>query len=238
MKKIISLITAIVFLFPAFASAQSAGGLGGLLKGLGGGSSSTEQTEQTEETTKSGGLGDLISGVAGALGFGNSGASIEKLSGTWNYKAPAVAFKSDNLLMKAGGMAAASTVEKKLEPYYKTAGLDRLVLTINPDSTFTFKTRTTLSGTITHDKESGLYIFNFKAFKKISIGSMKAYIQLTGSNMELTFDVTKLVGIIEKVASISGSKTVKGVSALLDQYDGLTAGFELKRTAQADTTTK
>ncbi len=176
--------------------------------------------------------------MAGALGFGNSGASIEKLSGTWSYKAPAVAFKSDNLLLKAGGAAASANVEKKLAPYYKTAGLDKLVLTINTDSTFTFKTRISLNGTITHDKESGLYVFHFKAFKKVNIGSMNAYIQLTGSNMELTFDVSKLMGIIEKVGSLSGSSTVKGASALLNKYDGITAGFELTRTAAADTTSK
>lgn len=231
MKKIITLLLTLLLLSPCAASAQSSGGLSDLLKGLGKGSSSSSGDGNG---SKGSGLGDLLSGVAGALGFGDSGASIEKLSGTWNYKAPAVAFKSDNLLLKAGGAAAAANVEKKLEPYYKTAGIDRLVLTINTDSTFTFKTRMSLNGTITHDKESGLYVFHFKAFKKVNIGSMNAYIQLNGSNaMELTFDVTRLISILQKVSSLSGSASLKGASALLEQYDGLTAGFELKRSATA-----
>lgn len=229
MKKIIALFFALMLLAPASASAQSSG-LGNLLKGLGKGSSSSSSDSQSG----AGGLGDLISGVAGALGFGNSGATIESLAGTWTYKAPAVAFKSDNLLLKAGGAAAASNIESKLAPYYKTAGMDKLVLTINTDSTFTFKTRTTLSGTITHDEESGLYVFHFQAFKKINLGSMDTYIQLNGSDaMELTFDVSRLMTILQKVSSLSNNSTIKGASTLLNQYDGLTAGFELKRTAEA-----
>lgn len=235
MKKIITLLLTLIITTSTSAYAQSAGGLGDLLRGL---SKNTSTSNSGDDSAKSGsgGLGDLISGVAGALGFGNSGASIEKLSGTWAYKSPAVSFKSDNLLLKAGGAAAATNIESKLAPYYKTAGLDKLILTINADSTFTFKTRATLNGTITHDKESGLYIFNFQAFKTISLGSMNAYIQLNGSNaMELTFDVSRLMSIIQKVSALSSSTTVKGASTLLNQYDGLTAGFELKRTADATT---
>ncbi len=228
MKKVITLLyIAVLLLAPASASGQS---LSNLLKGLGSSSSSSSSSDSGSSLT------DLISGVAGALGFGNSGASIESLAGTWTYKAPAVAFKSDNLLLKAGGAAAASNIEAKLAPYYKTAGIDQLVLTINADSTFTFKTRTTLSGTITHDEESGLYVFHFQALKKINIGSMETYIQLSGSNMELTFDVSKLMTILQKVSAITNNSTLKGASALLEQYDGLTAGFELTRSSDTAST--
>ena len=36
------------------------------------------------------------------------------MTGTWNYKGSAVEFESDNLLMKAGGAAAATMAENKL----------------------------------------------------------------------------------------------------------------------------
>ena len=36
------------------------------------------------------------------------------LTGTWSYNSSAVEFKSENLLMKAGGMAAATMAESKL----------------------------------------------------------------------------------------------------------------------------
>lgn len=141
-----------------------------------------------------------------------------------------MSFKSDNLLLKAGGAAAATQVESKLEPYYRTAGLTSLVLTVAEDSTFTFKAKLiTLSGTLSKNAETGNFIFSFKALKKINVGSMESYIVMNGNKMELTFDVSKLMILIEKAGKISGSSTIKGASAILNKYDGMTAGFELER---------
>ena len=104
------------------------------------------------------------------------------------------------------------------------------MITINNDSTFTFKAnRATLNGTIDRNDGAGTYVFHFQAFQKVNIGSMEAFIQLTGNNMELTFDVSKLMTIMQRVSALSGSSTLKGASALLEQYDGMTAGFDLKR---------
>ena len=79
MKHLFStLAIAVVMLFSsASASAQS---LSDLLKGLGGQGQSTS-TENTS-TQKSGGIGDILSGVAGALGLGNSKA------GSWPAHGP------------------------------------------------------------------------------------------------------------------------------------------------------
>lgn len=228
MKHIFSTFAvALILLFSSVSS--SAQSLSDLLKGLGGQGQSTS----TENTSASkGSIGDILSGVAGALGLGNSQAGIEQLAGTWTYSAPAVSFKSDNFLLKAGGAAAATTVEKKLEPYYKTAGLTSLTVTINNDSTFTFKgRRATLNGTIDRNGDNGTYVFHFKAFNKVNIGSMEAFIQLAGDNMELTFDISKLMTLIQRVSAMSNNSTLKGASALLEQYDGMTAGFDLKRSS-------
>lgn len=220
---ILSLLFIGLIISAPMASAQS---LSDILRGIGGSSS-------TSSSTGTGDLGGLITGVASALGLGNSSATIENLAGTWNYAGPAVSFKSENFLLKAGGAAAATTVEQKLEPYYKTAGLTSLVITINADSTFTFKgKRATLNGTIEYDSEAKAYVFHFKALKKINIGSMEAYIQLTGNQMQLTFDVTKLMTLVQRISLLSGNTTLKGLSAILEQYDGMTAGFDMTRTAQ------
>lgn len=228
MKHIFSTFAvALILLFSSVSS--SAQSLSDLLKGLGGQGQSTS----TENTSASkGSIGDILSGVAGALGLGNSQAGIEQLAGTWTYSAPAVSFKSDNFLLKAGGAAAATTVEKKLEPYYKTAGLTSLTVTINNDSTFTFKgRRATLNGTIDRNGDNGTYVFHFKAFNKVNIGSMEAFIQLAGDNMELTFDISKLMTLIQRISAMTNNSTLKGASALLEQYDGMTAGFDLKRSS-------
>lgn len=193
-------------------------------------SASVDSTKTSAGSSKGGNLGGLLSGVANALGLGSSNLTVDKMVGTWNYTNPAVSFKSDNFLLKAGGAAAAQQIESKLAPYYKTAGLTSLVLTIAEDSTFTFKARmANLNGTIEKNAETGNFIFNFKAFKKIKIGSMEAFIVMNGNKMELTFDVTKLMTLVEKAGSLTGNSTIKGLSALLKQYDGLTAGFELQR---------
>lgn len=231
MKRIITSLS-LAFLLIFASSTASAQSLSDLLNSLGKGQTQQTQQSQDSSATQKGGLGDLLSGVAGALGLGNSKAGIEQLVGTWSYSGPAVSFKSDNFLLKAGGAAASATVEKKLEPYYKTAGLTSLVVTINNDSTFTFKgRRASLSGTIERNESNGTYLFHFRAFKKVNIGSMEAYISLNGKNaMELTFDVSKLMTLMQRISALSNSSTLKGASALLEQYDGMTAGFDLKRT--------
>ena len=58
---------------------------------------------------------------------------------------------------------------------------------------------------------------------------MESYIVMNGDKMELTFDVSKLMVLIEKAGSLTGNNTLKSVSAILNQYDGMTAGFELQR---------
>lgn len=218
MKRIFSMAV-IALMVTVAAPSASAWDLNDL---LGGGNS--------ESSSSGNGLGDVIAGVGNALGISVGKTEIKDLAGVWDYTDPAVTFKSDNLLLKAGGAAAASQVENKLAPYYKTAGLNSLKLTINEDSTFTFKLRvTSLNGTISHNKETGNFVFTFKALNTINIGSMETYIIKNGNQMSVTFDVSKLMVIIQKVAKVSGNSTIKGVSSLLDQYEGITAGFKLKR---------
>lgn len=231
MKKILLLVLLAIIMFASAPVYASGWDINNILGNLGSTRDSTA-TEQTgsQQTKTSGGLGDLLSGVANKLGIGSSTLTIEKIVGTWKYSSPAVSFKSDNLLLKAGGAAAATQVEAKLEPYYKTAGFTSLVMTIAEDSTFTFKSGLiNLSGSISKDDSSGNFVFTFKALKSISIGSMESYIVMNGDKMELTFDVSKLMVLIEKAGSITGNNTIKGVSAILNQYDGMTAGFELQR---------
>lgn len=170
-------------------------------------------------------LGNLVS---------SDKVSVEKMTGSWSYNAPAVSFKSGNLLKKAGGAAASAAVEKKLAPYFKKAGIENMTLTVDSDSTFTMKvSKATLKGTIlpvTDEKSEANFIFNFKAAGKIPLGKMDTYVTTSGSNtMSVMFDVTKLVTIIEKAGTLTGNSTVKGISSVLKGYDGICAGFKLTR---------
>lgn len=220
MKRILFIVlTALCF---STGYSQSSIDLKSILGGLTGGDSSDNSTSSTIGSI----LGNLLS---------SDKISIEKMCGTWDYSSPAVSFKSDNLLMKAGGSAAASNIESKLAPYYKTAGFESLVLTVSSDSTFTMKVRaTTLKGsitTVTDPNSEANFVFNFQVAGKINIGKMDTYVTMSGNNsMNLLFDVSKLAVIVDKVAAISGNSTAKGISSLLNSYDGICAGFKLKKT--------
>lgn len=232
MKKTVKSLLLLALMAIASVPANASGwDLNDVLGKLGSASSTTQtDSTSTSNSTSGSGLGALLSGVANKLGVGASSLTVDKLVGTWNYAAPAVSFQSDNLLLKAGGAAAASQVEAKLEPYYKTAGFTSLVMTVNSDSTFTFKARLiNMTGTLTKNTETGNFIFQFKALKTINVGSMEAYIVMNGNKMELTFDVSKLMTLIEKAGQLTGNTTVKTLSTLLNKYDGMTAGFELQR---------
>lgn len=182
---------------------------------------------------KIGGDSNAIGGITNVIADIVGGdIELKDLTGSWAYVAPAVSFKSDNLLKKAGGAAAAAKIEKEIEPYYQKAGLTGLTMTFNADSTFVMKVkRMELKGNVTKDK-NGQYLFEFKAFGKIKTGSMTAQMSRSGKNVKLTFDVSKLISLVEKISAISGNASIKGLSALLSSYDGLNAGFELKKTSK------
>ena len=79
---------------------------------------------------------DNISKVVNAI-TGNT-ETID-MTGTWSYKSSAVEFESDNLLMKAGGAAAATMAENKLNEQLSKIGIKdgQMSFTFNADSTFT-----------------------------------------------------------------------------------------------------
>lgn len=179
-------------------------------------------------------LGGVVSSLTSTTNF-----EISDIVGTWDYQSPAVSFKSDNALNKIGGAAASSALEEKLASYYNTAGLNTLVLTVNSDDSFTMKMRSvTLTGTITKDGDGGNLTFHFSAFGKVSIGAVSAMAEKSALNdLTLTFDVSRVVGILEKVGSVANIASIKTLTSLLSSYDGLYAGARLKKSGNSATDT-
>lgn len=186
-------------------------------------------TKKSDSGSKSGsGLGDALGGLLSGL-LSTDKITPDKMVGNWKYTSPAVCFQSENFLQKAGGSAVAGTIEGKIAPYYKTAGLDKLTLVVNEDKTFTMASGAMkMSGTIEADGSGDVY-FHFAAFGKIKLGKMKAYVVMSGNTMSLMFDVSKLVAIVKGVGSVTGSSTVNAVTGILDSYDGICAGFKLQK---------
>ena len=217
--KIKALFIALVLLLGTSAHAQ---GLGDLLNGLGGGSGNGD-----------GGLGSTIGNVLSGV-FAKSDLTLPDIVGEYVSDGPAVSFKSDNFLQKAGGIAGAAALETKLQPYYEQYGLIGMPLTIDKEGNFTLPIKgIKLSGTVEAKDGKGEFSFKVMIAGKMKIGQFTAYIMKSGKNIDLMFDATKLKELLSTVAKFTGQKLVSSMGKLLDSYDGATIGFKMKYTGAA-----
>ena len=76
------------------------------------------------------------------------------MTGTWTYSGSAVEFESDNLLMKAGGAAAATMAENKLNEQLTKVGIKE------GQMSFTFNANNTIIAAAAHNpiNANGIYI--------------------------------------------------------------------------------
>lgn len=204
--------------------------LGGLAGGMSGNSSTSSDASQSGSA-----LGDALGGlISGLLGSGQ--LSEADLAGVYQYTEPAITFESDNLLQKAGGAAMAATIVDKLAPYYERAGMKNLVVTLTPEKEFEFAIgRIKMSGTFMRDSaqtSANSFIFTFNALGRIGLGKVAADIQLTGNNLIITFDASKLLSLVNTIAQFSGKQSLQTAAAFLNSYDGLNCGFSLSKTAE------
>lgn len=188
---------------------------------------------------------DLLKGAASKIGGGDGSTALSGLKGAvegmiaksdltaadlvgdYKYSAPAVSLQSDNALQKLGGSAATGVIVDKLAPYYQKAGLTSMTATFREDGTCEFKVKkASVTGTYERN-ESGDFTFNFKAVKKIPLGKMNAHVEKIGKKITLTFDASKLIKLVNAVASVSGQSSLQAAAKMLNSYDGLYAGFEL-----------
>lgn len=185
---------------------------------------------------------DNSDGILGALGsfIGNMTANknftVDDIAGQWSYSSPAVSFKSENALKNVGGAAAATAVENKLAPYYKTLGFTRTTLTIAKDHTFSMKMGIIpLKGTV-EKTEDGQLEFTFTGITGRSIGKVDAVATKSGSTLNLTFDATKFIKVLTSVAGKLNISTLNTLASLLNGYDGIYMGFSMKLSGEAPET--
>lgn len=210
MKKIfvksLLLLTMSMFM-PQVGVAQNV--LGDLLGGLTGGS----------------GAGSAVSNVVGAL-IGNKEVSQASLVGTWTYTQPAIAFQSQNVANQVGGALAAAQAEKKLgaalSKYGVTAG--KVQLTFNEDGTYTC--------VIGKKKVCGKYTVSGSTLSltKTGIKSVKANVKLTGKELQLTADASKLLRLVQSLGNVAGSNSsLSTLTSLLSGFDGVNLGMKLQK---------
>ena len=172
-------------------------------------------------------LKSILSGIAKTV-VGDKATTATSIVGTWNYAGPACEFESENLLTKAGGEVASSTVEKKLESVYSKLGINKISYTFNEDNTCSY----TLKGKTV----SGTYVFDADA-KTITITTGKLGVKMTanvvtlGSNMSFVYNADKLMSALKTITSAASkvNSTASTISALASNYDGMMLGFELTK---------
>lgn len=174
---------------------------------------------------------DTALGILGGL-LGKTDVSLEQLAGTWKYKGPAVAFQSDNMLQRAGGIAAAQTVEKKLVNYYSLLGVSSMTMTFTKDGQFTANLRgIPVKGTIEKGSD-GNFVFSIQGIGKSSVSKISSTISASGSDIDVTFDATKLMEVATKILSATKNSTLNMASSLLGSYDGMNIGFKLSKCSE------
>lgn len=172
-----------------------------------------------------GNAGSAVSGLVDGL-LTQSDITVEQMSGTWKATGSAVSFQSDNYLKKAGGSAAAGTIESKLDPYFKKFGLTGSTLIVQTDGTFQLKVKgITLNGTIEKNSD-GSFNFSFTPFGKTKIGTVKTYVEKTPTGLDVMFDAKKLKSLLSTIGGLTGNSLATTATSILDSYDGMCVGFK------------
>jgi hypothetical protein len=147
--------------------------------------------------------------------------------GTWTYQGSAVEFESDNLLMKAGGAAASSVAEGKLNEQLTKLGIrpGQVSFTFNADSTFVSQVGSRkLNGTYSYDAATKQV--NLKMAKIVNINAKMNY---SASSMDLLFNSDKLLKLATLIGSKSSNSALQTVSSLASKYEGMMLGMQLKK---------
>ena len=181
-------------------------------------------------------LGKVVSSELSSVISNKNNATKESLVGTWNYSEPAVSFESNNLLKQAGGKIASNAIEKKLSSQFQKAGImpGNFQVKFAEDGTFTtYKNGSaTTSGTYTLDGQK------IKLNYLEGTAAVTGYAQIQDGNLSITFDSSKLLGVISKASKYAGSSTLSTISSLAGSYDGMRSGMAFsKYVAPAATTT-
>ena len=172
-------------------------------------------------------LKDILSGAVKQV-VGDKATTETSLIGTWTYVGPDCQLKGDDLLKNIGGDAAGVEVEKKMESIYEKAGLNTIQYTFNEDKTCSY--------TIKGKKVEGTYVFDPEAkIITIQAGRLKvktvAHVVTLGSNMSFVFDANKIFSVVKTITGATSSlnASASAINKLLEEFDGMMVGFELKK---------
>lgn len=180
------------------------------------------QAQSLKDLLENKSVSSVISSVTSAVGL----SSAVDMTGTWTYAGSAVEFESDNLLKKAGGAVAASTVETKIDEQLTKVGIvaGSTSFTFNSDSTFTISGKRTINGTYSYNAEDATVNLKVNAL----LGTT-AMVSGASSQLCLLFEADKLLQLITLVSGKVNNSTLKTISSLASEYEGMNLGLTLKK---------
>ena len=149
------------------------------------------------------------------------------IQGEWRYNGPAVDVSGKNLLAGMGKSITKGKLKKKLKSAYKKIGLEKFrpVFTFNRDGSCAIKLLgLNFKGNYNYDPSQEQLSVKWHGIP------LNAHIKRDGKKkLHITFDADKLLKLFSLASSVIDNSALKLLSKLLDNYDDIKVGFELKK---------
>jgi hypothetical protein len=149
------------------------------------------------------------------------------IKGEWTYSGPSVDVSGKNLLAGIGKPFAKGKLKKKLKNAYKKIGLNKAKpqFIFNEDGTCAIKILgKSLNGSYNYNPDTKKVTFKWHGIP------LTAQLRRDGKKkLHITFDADKLLKLFSLAGSFSDSSTIKALSTLLEYYDDVMVGFEVKK---------
>ena len=174
--------------------------------------------------------GNMLTNLVGNLLNGGT-VSERDLVGTWTYNGVSCVFESQNFLAQAGGVAASSALEAKIDEQLKRYGISKGVtrFTFNADKTFTATLNgRNMSGTYSLDPTAKTLRLQFVG----GLLNLQPQVARNGNGIALLFESDKLLGLLGTASSFlgkMGNSNLAMVSSLLGNYQGMRIGLKLSK---------
>lgn len=210
------------FVAIAFLAAPQESKAQSLLQKLGSAVSSITSSGSSSSST----AGTVAQTVANLLG--TVILKTDSVQGTWVYSQPCVAFESENVLTRLGGVAASTKIETTLKSLLQKAGFTegRVVLTFNSDSTGVIA-----CGTREVDVQWSLSGTDLTLTFPTTQKSIKMNAKVSGNTLQVAMNAEKLLTLVtsvtEKTSSLS--TTMNTLNSLLKNVNGLYLGLKYTR---------
>lgn len=169
-------------------------------------------------------VSDIVESITGMV------ISPKDITGTWNYSGSAVKLESSDMIKSAAASVASTQVEKKMDEYLQKIGVKEGMFgfTFNEDKTFctNFKDKS-FNGTYTISEDGKTLTLTYG--KLLNSHAINANVNIMTDSIELLFKADKILELIGKLSSTSSNATLKTISSLAGQYDGMKVGMEMNR---------